>query len=64
MNILLHSETEKPKLNEAGLPFWKLVNMVNNGATEEEILKQYPLLSKAEIKVAVKYAGSTAVSTN
>ncbi|MGN6353886.1 MAG: DUF433 domain-containing protein [Parafilimonas sp.] len=62
MNTLLRSESEKPKLMEAGLPFWKLVNMLDNGMTEEQIINQYPLLSSAEIKVAMKYAGSTAVS--
>ena len=43
------------------VPFWLIVSMLDDGMTEEQILKQYPSLSCAEIKAAVKYAESTAV---
>lgn len=61
MNTLLRSESDKPNFKEPRLPFWMLVNMLDNGTTEEQILKQYPSLSAAEIKAAIKYADSTTV---
>jgi len=39
------------------VPVWLLVSMLDDGITEEQILKKYPSLSPAEIKAATNYAG-------
>ena len=52
---------DKSTSSKTRVPVWLLVSMLDDGMTTEQILKQYPSLSCAEIKAAVKYAQSTAV---
>ena len=42
MSTLLHSEEDKQALKEKRVPFWLLVSMLDDGITEEQILKKYP----------------------
>lgn len=48
-------------LSGTNVPVWLLVSMLDDGMTEEQILKLYPSLSAAEIKAATKYANSATV---
>ncbi|HEX5150492.1 MAG TPA: DUF433 domain-containing protein [Parafilimonas sp.] len=52
----------KSYLKGIRISVWLLVNMLNGGMTEDQILKQYSSLSSAEIKAAIKYAASAVVT--
>lgn len=43
------------------VPVWLLVSMLDDGMTEEQIMKQHPSLSSAEMQAATKFAGSATV---
>lgn len=46
----------KPCIKGTRIPVWLVVSMLGDGMSEDEILKQYPSLSSADIKAALKYA--------
>ena len=54
----------KPCIKGTRIPVWLVVGMLGNGMTEDQILKQYPSLSSASIKAALKYASYTADLNN
>jgi uncharacterized protein (DUF433 family) len=49
----------KACIKSTRIPVWLVVGMLGDGVTEDEILKQYPSLSSADIKAALKYASYT-----
>lgn len=46
----------KPVIKGTRIPVYLLVEFVANGMTEKEILKEYPQLTKADIKAVLLYA--------
>ena len=40
------------------IPVYLIVEMIANGISIEDILKEYPELSEADVKAALKYAAS------
>jgi uncharacterized protein (DUF433 family) len=45
----------KPVIKGTRIPVYLIVEFLENGLTEEEILDQYPSLKKEDIKAAVLY---------
>ncbi|GEM_PF-7119975 len=60
INFTFQAEVQDSKFYLKGtrVPVWLLVNMLDEGKTEEQILQKYPSLSPAEIKAARNYAGA------
>ena len=46
----------KPVIKGTRIPVYLIVEFVANGMTENEILKEYPQLTKEDIKAALLYA--------
>jgi uncharacterized protein (DUF433 family) len=46
----------KPVIKGTRIPVYLIVEFVANGMTEKEILEQYPVLRKNDIKAALLYA--------
>lgn len=46
----------KPVIKGTRIPVELVVKLVANGTTEEDILKDYPQLTKADIKASLLYA--------
>lgn len=49
----------KPCIKGTRIPVWLIVGMLGDGMNEDEILKEYPSLSTADVKAALKYASYT-----
>jgi uncharacterized protein (DUF433 family) len=47
---------EKPVIRGTRVPVYLIVELVANGMTSEEILKEYPRLKEEDIKAALIYA--------
>ncbi len=46
----------KPVIKGTRIPVYLIIEFLANGLTEEEILYQYPTLTKEDIKAALLYA--------
>jgi uncharacterized protein (DUF433 family) len=46
----------KPVIRGTRIPVYLIIEFLANGVTEEEILDQYPSLTKEDIKAALLYA--------
>ena len=46
----------KPVIKGTRIPVYLIIELLANGMTEKEILKQYPTLKKQDIKAALVYA--------
>ena len=46
----------KPCIKGTRIPVYLIVSMIAEGEKEEDILKNYPSLTKKDIQVALKYA--------
>jgi uncharacterized protein (DUF433 family) len=46
----------KPVIKGTRIPVYLIIELLANGMTEKEILKQYPTLRKEDIKAALVYA--------
>ena len=46
----------KPVIKGTRIPVYLIIELLANGMTEKEILKQYPTLKKEDIKAALTYA--------
>jgi uncharacterized protein (DUF433 family) len=46
----------KPVIAGTRIPVYLIVNLVANGYTPERIIKAYPVLTKEDIKAALRYA--------
>ena len=48
----------KPVIKGTRIPVYLIVEMVANGLSIKEILKEYPELSEEDVKAALRYAAS------
>ena len=62
ISFLPETTHSKSYLKGLRIPVWLLVSLIGNGTTEEQIFKQYPSLSSAELKAAIKFSNSTTVT--
>jgi len=46
----------KPVIKGTRIPVYLIIELLANGITEKEILRQYPALKKEDIKAALFYA--------
>ncbi len=46
----------KPVIKGTRIPVYLIIEFLANGVTEEEILDQYPSLTKKDVKAALLYA--------
>ena len=46
----------KPVIKGTRIPVYLIIELLANGLTEDEIIKQYPSLKKSDIKAALSYA--------
>ena len=46
----------KPVIKGTRIPVYLIIELLGNGLTETEVLKQYPTLKKEDIKAALLYA--------
>jgi len=46
----------KPVIKGTRIPVYLIIELLANGMTEKEILRQYPTLKKEDIKAALTYA--------
>jgi len=46
----------KPVIKGTRIPVYLVIELLANGLTEKEILRQYPTLKKEDIKAALVYA--------
>lgn len=46
----------KPVIKGTRIPVYLIIELLANGMTEKEILRQYPTLKKEDIKAALVYA--------
>ena len=46
----------KPVIKGTRIPVYLIIELLANGMTEKEILRQYPTLRKEDIKAALVYA--------
>ena len=46
----------KPVIQGTRIPIYLIIQLLANGMTEKEILRQYPTLKKEDIKAALTYA--------
>jgi uncharacterized protein (DUF433 family) len=46
----------KPVIKGTRIPVYLIIELLANGLTEAEIIKQYPFLTKSDIKAALLYA--------
>jgi uncharacterized protein (DUF433 family) len=49
----------KPIIKGTRIPVYLIIQLLANGMTEKEILKQYPTLKKQDIKAALVYASKS-----
>jgi uncharacterized protein (DUF433 family) len=49
----------KPVIKGTRIPVYLIIQLLANGMTEKEILKQYPTLKKQDIKAALVYASKS-----
>jgi uncharacterized protein (DUF433 family) len=49
----------KPVIKGTRIPVYLIIQLLANGLTEKEILKQYPTLKKQDIKAALVYASKS-----
>jgi uncharacterized protein (DUF433 family) len=46
----------KPVIKGTRIPVYLIIELLGNGLTEKEVLKQYPTLKEEDIKAALLYA--------
>ena len=51
--------TGKPVIKGTRIPVEKIIKLLANDMTTEEILKEYPKLEKEDVKAALEYAAET-----
>ena len=56
--IVIDSEvlSGKPVVKGTRIPVYLIIELLANGLTEKEVLRQYPTLKKEDIKAALLYA--------
>lgn len=56
--IVIDSEvlSGKPVIKGTRIPVYLIIELLGNGGTEKEVLRQYPTLKKEDVKAALLYA--------
>jgi uncharacterized protein (DUF433 family) len=56
--IVIDSEvlSGKPVIKGTRIPIYLIIELLGNGVTEKEVLRQYPTLKKEDVKAALLYA--------